>query len=175
MPDINLVLVLLMFVTFVALLTTGYPVAFVLGGTGLVFALLGEAFNHWGYDVDAGLSYVGLVHNRMYGVMSSYGLVPIPLFIFMGHMLDRSGLAHGLLRAAQALFGPVPGGLAISVTLIGLILAASTGESSAPRWFCWAPSPCRRCSKTITRWNSPRARCARRARWASSCRPASCS
>ena len=127
MPDINLLLVLLMFVTFVALLTTGYPVAFVLGGTGFAFALLGEALNHWGHDVEADLSYVGLVVNRMYGVMSGYGLVPIPLFIFMGHMLDRSGLAHGLLRAAQALFGPIPGGLAISVTLIGLILAASTG------------------------------------------------
>ena len=127
MPDLNLIFVALMFATFVALLATGYPVAFVLGGTGLVFALLGEIFNHWGFDVDADLSYVGLVVNRIYGVMSSYGLVPIPLFIFMGHMLDRSGLAHGLLRAAQALFGPIPGGLAIAVTLIGLILAASTG------------------------------------------------
>lgn len=125
--DLNLVFVILMFATFIGLLATGYPVAFVLAGTGLIFALVGDGLNYWGFDVDADLSYLGLVVNRIFGIMSSYALVPIPLFIFMGHMLDRSGVADRLLRAAQALFGGVPGGLAISVTLIGVVLAASTG------------------------------------------------
>ena len=125
--DLNVLFVALMFGSFVILLFTGYPVAFVLAGVGLAFAGLGEILNAWGIDVDADLSYLGLVNNRIYGVMSSYGLVPIPLFIFMGYMLDRSGIARSLLRAIQLVLGPVPGGLALSVTLIGVILAASTG------------------------------------------------
>ncbi len=125
--DLNLVFVLLMFGSFAALLFTGYPVAFILAGVGLIFAGLGEVLNIWGVEVDADLSYLGLVNNRIYGVMSSYGLVPIPLFIFMGYMLDRSGIARNLLRAMHLALGPVPGGLALSVTLIGVVLAASTG------------------------------------------------
>ncbi|MFQ6018275.1 MAG: TRAP transporter large permease subunit [Kiloniellaceae bacterium] len=125
--DLNLLFVLLMFGSFAALLFTGFPVAFVLAGVGLIFAALGELLNAWGVEVDAELSYLGLVVNRIYGVMSNYGLVPIPLFIFMGYMLDRSGVARNLLRAMQTVLGPVPGGLALSVTLIGVVLAASTG------------------------------------------------
>lgn len=125
--DWNLIFVLAMFASFIALLFTGFPIAFVLAGVGLIFAGLGELLNAYGFDVDADLSYLGLVVNRIYGVMSSYGLVPIPLFIFMGYMLDRSGIAAELMRAMQMALGRIPGGLALSVTVIGVLLAASTG------------------------------------------------
>ncbi|MCP5058879.1 MAG: TRAP transporter large permease subunit [bacterium] len=116
-----------MFATFVALLLSGYPVAWVLAGTGVIFALGGEILNNHGFLVDADLSTLGLVVNRIYGTMSNYGLVPLPLFVFMGHMLDRSGIAADLLRAMQALMGRLAGGLALAVTLLGVVLAASTG------------------------------------------------
>ncbi|MEP3244852.1 MAG: TRAP transporter large permease subunit [Sneathiella sp.] len=125
--DLNLFLVLMMFGTFALLLFSGYPIAFVLGGAGVLFALLGEILFRNGFDVDVGIMDLGLVVNRLYGVMSNYGLVPIPLFIFMGHMLDRSGIAVQLLKSVQILFGRAPGGLAIGVTLMGVLLAASTG------------------------------------------------
>ena len=125
--DLNLLLVLAMFVSFIALLLSGYPVAWVLAGVGVTFAVLGEILNGLGQDVDAELLTIGLLVERLYGTMSSYNLVPLPLFIFMGHMLDRSGIASDLLRAMQQVLGRVPGGLALAVTLIGLVLAASTG------------------------------------------------
>ena len=125
--DLNLVLVLLMFASFLALLLSGYPVAFILAGVGVAFALLGELLIAGGFDVDADLFTVGLLVERLYGVMSSYNLVPLPLFVFMGHMLDRSGVATALLRALQLVLGRIPGGLALAVMAIGVILAASTG------------------------------------------------
>jgi tripartite ATP-independent transporter DctM subunit len=125
--DWNLILVLLMFASFVGLLLTGYPVAWVLAGVGVIFAVTGEVLNAYGFDVDADLTSLALVVDRFYGTMSSYGLVPLPLFIFMGHMLDRSGIAGDLLRAMQAVLGRLAGGLAIAVTLLGVVLAASTG------------------------------------------------
>ena len=125
--DWNLVFVALMFATFVALLFTGYPVAWVLGGVGVVFAVTGELINASGGDVDADLATLGLVVDRIFGTMSNYGLVPLPLFIFMGHMLDRSGIAADLLEAMQTALGRVAGGLAIAVTVLGVVLAASTG------------------------------------------------
>jgi tripartite ATP-independent transporter DctM subunit len=125
--DLNLLLVLLMFASFVALLLTGYPVAFVLAGVGVAFAFLGELLNAAGLDVDADLFTIGLLVERLYGTMSSYNLVPLPLFIFMGHMLDRSGIATRLLRAMQLALGRVPGGLALAVMAMGVVLAASTG------------------------------------------------
>jgi len=125
--DLNILLVALMFGTFALLLFTGYPVAWVLAGVGVLFALLGEGVNAAGGDIDADLWTLGLVVDRIYGTMSNYGLVPLPLFIFMGHMLDRSGVAADLLASLQALLGRVAGGLAIAVTLLGVLLAASTG------------------------------------------------
>ena len=99
--DLNLLLVLLMFASFMALLLSGYPVAFVLAGVGVAFALLGELLIASGFDVDADLFTVGLLVERLYGVMSSYNLVPLPLFVFMGHMLDRSGVAIALLTRTR--------------------------------------------------------------------------
>jgi tripartite ATP-independent transporter DctM subunit len=125
--DPNLILVILMFATFGALLLTGYPVAFVLAGVGVFFAALGEVLNASGFEVDADLRLLGLVVDRIYGTMSSYGLVPLPLFVFMGHMLDRSGVARDLLHALQEVLSRVAGGLALAVTLLGVVLAASTG------------------------------------------------
>ena len=125
--ELNLVFVLLMFATFVVGLFSGYPVAWVLAGVGLLFAVAGQVLNGFGVYVDADLSYLGLVVDRIYGTMSSYSLVPLPLFIFMGHMLDKSGIAVELLRSIQRVLGRVPGGLALGVTFLGVILAASTG------------------------------------------------
>jgi tripartite ATP-independent transporter DctM subunit len=125
--ELNVVLVVAMFATFIVLLTTGFPVAFVLAGTGTLFALLGAVLNAYGVRVDADLSFLGLVVNRTFAGISSFGLIPIPMFIFMGHMLDRSGVAQELMRAMQIVLGRLPGGLALSVTVIGVILAASTG------------------------------------------------
>ena len=101
--ELNFVFVLLMFGTFVAGLLSGYPVAWVLAGVGLLFAAAGQCMNALGFLVDADLSYIGLVVDRIYGTMSSYSLVPLPLFIFMGHMLDKSGIATELLRSLQQL------------------------------------------------------------------------
>ncbi len=125
--DWNFVFVLAMFASFLALLLSGYPVAWVLAGVGVLFAGAGEILNANGVEVDADWSTLGLVVDRIYGTMSSYGLVPLPLFIFMGHMLDQSGIAAELLRAMQRALGRMSGGLAIAVTLLGVVLAASTG------------------------------------------------
>jgi len=125
--DLNGLLVALMFAAFAGLLLSGYPVAWVLAGVGVLFAAVGEALNAAGVPVDADLRMLGLVVDRTYGTMSSYGLVPLPLFVFMGHMLDRSGVAADLLRALQEALGRVAGGLALAVTLLGVVLAASTG------------------------------------------------
>jgi len=126
--DTNLLFVVLMFGTFIALLFTGYPLAFVLGGVAVIFAVTGEILNTY-FDVwvDVDLGYLHFAVNRIFGVMSSYGLVPVPMFIFMGLMLDKSGIANELLRSLQMLLRSVPGGLALAVTIIGTVLAASTG------------------------------------------------
>jgi len=125
--DWNLLFVALMFASFIALLITGFPVAWVLAGVGVLFACAGALLNLAGFEVDADFSTLGLVVDRIYGTMSNYGLVPLPLFIFMGHMLDRSGIAGDLLRAMQAVLARVAGGLALAVTLLGVVLAAATG------------------------------------------------
>lgn len=128
-------LVIAMFLSFIALLFTGYPVAWVLAGIGVAFCGLAYLFDNdlmlWtGLDSTfTGLDYLtlGAVVNRVYATMSNAVLVALPMFIFMGLMLDESGVAEKLMTAMQRLFGTVRGGLAITVTLIGIILAASTG------------------------------------------------
>ncbi len=128
-------LVIAMFLTFIALLFTGYPVAWVLAGVGVGYCGLAYLFDNdlmlWtGLESTfTGLDYLtlGAVVNRVYATMSNAVLVALPMFIFMGLMLDESGVAERLMSAMQRLFGTVRGGLAITVTLIGIILAASTG------------------------------------------------
>ena len=128
MMEINEILVIAMFVSFIALLFTGIPVAWVLGGIGVIFAGIGYIADTY-FDTITGLDYLtlGLVVNRLWKIMDNWILVALPMFIFMGIMLDKSGVAERLMKSMQALFGNVRGGLAITVTAIGIILAASTG------------------------------------------------
>jgi len=102
-------------------LLAGYPVALSLGGTALVFAFAGE----WLGLFDP--AFAAALPNRIYGVMTNETLIAVPLFVFMGVMLERSRVAENLLDTMAMLFGPLRGGLGISVTLVGMLLAASTG------------------------------------------------
>lgn len=126
--EFNDYLVIAMFLTFVGLLFTGYPIAWVLGGVACLFTLVGYYSDLW-FGTITGLDYLtlGLSVNRIYKFMDNWVLVALPMFIFMGLMLDRSGIAEGLMKSMQNLFGKVRGGLAVTVTTIGIILAASTG------------------------------------------------
>ncbi|USH01462.1 TRAP transporter large permease subunit [Grimontia kaedaensis] len=126
--EANEILILAMFGSFIVLLFIGIPVAWVLGGVGVAFALIGYYSDIY-LDTWTGLDFttLGLVVNRLYKIMDNWILVALPMFIFMGNMLDKSGVADRLMHAMQALFGRVHGGLAITVMAIGIILAASTG------------------------------------------------
>ena len=126
--DVNDILVIVMFVTFVGFLFTGLPVAYVLGGIGVLFAGVGYLSDLY-LGTATGLDFLtlGLVVNRIYKIMDNWVLVALPMFIFMGLMLDKSGIAERMMHAMQELFGKVRGGLAVTVTVIGIILAASTG------------------------------------------------
>ncbi|MAH53590.1 MAG: C4-dicarboxylate ABC transporter [Candidatus Pelagibacter sp.] len=122
-------LVIAMFLSFIALLFTGFPVAWVLAGVGIGFG--GIAWftdNVMGWTM-TGLDYntLGLLVGRIFGIMDNWVLIALPMFIFMGLMLDKSGIAKKMMHSMQRLFGNVRGGLAITIALIGIILAASTG------------------------------------------------
>ena len=121
-------LVIAMFVTFIALIFTGFPVAWVLAGVGILFAGVGYITDmlNWTFT---GLNYkvLGMLHGRIFAIMYNWVLVALPMFIFMGLMLEKSGVAEQMMHSMQRLFGNVKGGLAVTVTLIGIILAASTG------------------------------------------------
>jgi tripartite ATP-independent transporter DctM subunit len=125
---LNDYLVISMFITFIGLLFTGFPIAWVLGGTGILFTLIGYCSDLW-FNTMTGLSYLTLSMAvvRIFNTMSNWVLVALPMFIFMGFMLDRSGIAEKMMKSMQELFGKTRGGLAVTVTLIGIILAASTG------------------------------------------------
>ncbi len=112
---------LLMFATACAFLLSGFPVAFTLGGTALIFALIGLALG----VVD--FQFLNAMPQRIFGVMTNEVLVAVPLFIFMGVMLERSKVAEELLESMGRLFGRLRGGLGISVSIVGALLAASTG------------------------------------------------
>ena len=121
-------LVIGMFVTFIALLFTGFPVAFVLAGVGIIFSGVAYYTDSLGWTM-TGLDYntLNMLVGRIFGIMDNWVLIALPMFIFMGLMLDKSGIAEKMMRSMQKLFGKVRGGLSITVTLIGIILAASTG------------------------------------------------
>jgi len=112
---------IIMFLSICGVLMLGYPVAFSLGGTALAFAALGGQMGLF----DS--SFLEALPNRLYGIMTNETLIAVPLFVFMGVMLERSKVAEQLLDTMAALFGPLRGGLGISVTLVGMLLAASTG------------------------------------------------
>jgi tripartite ATP-independent transporter DctM subunit len=115
----------LMFAALVVFLLLGYPVAFALGAVGLSFGLLGV--------------YLDLLHpalfqalpERIFGIMANDTLLAVPFFTFMGLILERSGMAEDLLDTVGQLFGPVRGGLAYAVVLVGALLAATTGVVAA--------------------------------------------
>lgn len=115
----------LMFAALFVLIFVGYPVAFSLGGTALVFAALGVAQGYF----DWSLLYA--FPERVFGVMSNYVLLSVPFFVFMGTMLERSRLAEELLHTIGGLFGPLRGGLALAVVFVGTLLAAATGVVGA--------------------------------------------
>lgn len=109
-------LAILLFLSIFLLILYGYPVAFTLGGISLIYAIC---------FIDP--SSFSALPPRIMGVMSNYVLLAVPLFIYMGIMLEKSGLAESLLETMAILFGKVRGGLAISVVIVGALLAASTG------------------------------------------------
>ena len=110
-----------LFAAVFVLLLTGYPVAFTLAGTALIFTFIGEATGT--FDP----AFLEALPNRLYGIMTNQILIAVPLFVFMGVMLERSKIAENLLETMARLFGPLRGGMGISVTLVGMLLAASTG------------------------------------------------
>ena len=124
----NEILAILMFVSFIALVFTGFPVAWILGGLSVLFTAFAIVL-----DVDFNLSinmnwgYTSITVDRIWNVMENWVLVALPMFIFMGLLLDRSGIANQLMTSFARLFGGIRGGLAITVTLIGILLAATTG------------------------------------------------
>ena len=118
-------LAVVMVVAVVGLLMAGYPVALTLAGVSLVFAMLGDALGVMNF------AFLGALPQRIFGVMTNEVLLAIPLFVFMGVMLERSRIAEDLLETMGRLFGGVPGGLGISVVLVGVLLAAAKGVVGA--------------------------------------------
>lgn len=112
---------LLLFAAICLVLMCGYPVAFSLAGTSLVFAGIGILAGTF----DA--SFLSAVPNRIYGIMTNANLFAVPMFVFMGIMLEKSRIAESLLTGMARMFGTMRGGLGISVILVGMLLAASTG------------------------------------------------
>ncbi|NNM10378.1 MAG: TRAP transporter large permease subunit [Pseudomonadales bacterium] len=112
---------LIMFAVVCLVLLLGYPVAFSLAGTALIFAFGGMLFGVF----DTAL--LGAMPSRIFGTMSNVTLIAVPLFVFMGVMLEKSRLAEELLENMASVFGKRRGGLAFSVVLVGMLLAASTG------------------------------------------------
>jgi len=112
---------LYLFLTVFVLLLTGYPVAFTLAGTALIFTVIGEMTGS--FDP----AFLEALPNRLYGIIGNQVLIAVPLFVFMGVMLERSRIADELLTSMSRLFGRMRGGLGISVVLVGMLLAASTG------------------------------------------------
>ncbi|RUR80170.1 TRAP transporter large permease subunit [Chlorogloeopsis fritschii PCC 9212] len=114
-----------MFVGALVLLSLGYPVAFSLGGVAILFAAIGIAL-----DVFDPL-FLTAMPQRIFGIMANYTLLAIPYFIFMGAMLEKSGIAESLLETMGILLGRLRGGLALAVVLVGALLAATTGVVAA--------------------------------------------
>ena len=115
------IIIILMLITLLSVLMTGFPVAFTLSGVALIFGLGGTLFGL--FD----LAFIQALPNRIYGIMTNDLLIAVPLFVFMGVMLEKSKIAEELLDTMGLLLGGLRGGLGVSVTLVGALLAASTG------------------------------------------------
>ena len=112
---------LLLFGSVIIILMAGFPVAFTLGGVALIFAAVGVLAGGFTEALLSGLP------NRIFGIMANETLVAVPLFVFMGVTLERARIAEELLDTLSSLFGTLRGGLGVSVTIVGMLLAASTG------------------------------------------------
>ena len=112
---------LIMFAIVFALLLLGYPVALTLAGTALISAALGIATGTF----DS--AFLIAMPNRLFGIVTNQTLIAVPLFVLMGVILEKSRIAEDLLDSMSSLFGPLPGGLGLAVTLVGMLMAASTG------------------------------------------------
>ena len=121
MPGLDQTLAALMFAGMIAFLFFGFPVAFSLIFTGLSFGLAGMALGV------LNTNFFDILPLRIWGTMTNFTLLAVPLFVFMGVALEKSGLAEELLETMALLFGKMRGGIAISVVVVGAILAASTG------------------------------------------------
>jgi tripartite ATP-independent transporter DctM subunit len=119
------ILSILLFLSVLGTLLIGYPIAITLAGISLIFAFIGHQFGSFDY------SFLHSLPSRYLGSMLNEVLVAVPLFIFMGLVLERSGIAEALLTTMGQLFGKLRGGLAFSVILVGAMLAASTGVVGA--------------------------------------------
>ncbi len=115
----------LMFFCVLLMIFSGFPVAFSLGGTALIFAFIGVELGYFDWNLMFALP------ERTFGIMSNFVLLAVPYFIFMGTLLEKSRLAEDLLETIGMLFGPVRGGLALAVVFVGALLAAATGVVGA--------------------------------------------
>jgi len=121
-------LAIALFFSFILFIFSGFPIAWLMGGLSVLFtliAILSDTYLDTFFGIDWG--FASMVVYRLYGVMENWVLVALPMFIFMGVMLDKSGIAEDLMKDLSRLFGRVRGGLAIAVVFIGVLLAASTG------------------------------------------------
>jgi hypothetical protein len=114
-----------MFVAVFLVIFIGYPVAFALGGTSLLFAFIGVELGFFDWHL------LFAIPERIFGVMSNYVLLAVPFFIFMGIVLEKAKLAEDLLTTIGKLFGGLRGGLALGVVFVGTLLAAATGVVGA--------------------------------------------
>ncbi len=115
----------LMFLGALVILSLGYPVAFSLAAVGIVFGIIGVGLGIFDPIL------IRALPSRIFGIASNFTLLAIPYFIFLGSMLEKSGLAEDLLDTMGVLFGPMRGGLAIAVVVVGALLAATTGVVAA--------------------------------------------
>ncbi|MCW8163165.1 TRAP transporter large permease [Stutzerimonas stutzeri] len=123
------ILVIAMFASFMGLLLLGFPVAWSLAGIGLLFAVVGYVLVEH-FDANLWFTWdgtIGVLDARIYGIVANELMVALPLFIFMGIMLDRSGIAERLMHSLVRVLGPLRGGYAVTVVVVGILLAASTG------------------------------------------------
>ena len=118
-------LAIAMFLGFFLILMSGYPVSFSFAGTGLVFGLVGWLVG--AFDLDR----LFLLSNNWFGTMSNFTLLAIPFFVFLGAVLEKSGVAEELLETIGVVLGPLRGGLALGVVIVGTLLAATTGVVAA--------------------------------------------
>ena len=115
----------IMFLTLIGFLLLGFPVAFSLAANGILYCLLGIFMGEFTF------SFLQALPERIFGIVQNDSLLAVPFFTLMGLVLERSGMAEDLLETIGQLFGPIRGGLAIAVVLVGAMLAATSGVVSA--------------------------------------------